>query len=56
MPHRRKDDWRLWTNGWQYKKDAPHDEKWQKDRQELFRENGNGWWWFPQYDPKRTDI
>ena len=59
LPHRRKDDWQFWKKGWQYEKDAPYDEKWQKDRQKLFRKNGNGWWWFPRYDegrPKKTDI
>ena len=20
--------------------------QWKKDRQRLFKENGNGWWWF----------
>ena len=43
---KRGDDWKQWKSGWQYRKDAPKDEQWQKDRQKLFRENGNGWWWF----------
>ena len=33
-----------WKKGWQYKKDAPQDKQWQKDRDELFAEAGNGWW------------
>lgn len=33
-----------WSLGWNYKKDAPHDKQWQKDRRELFAEAGNGWW------------
>ncbi len=53
LPHRRKDDWQFWKNGWQYEKDAPYDLQWQKDRKELFQEHGNGWWWFPL---KRTDM
>lgn len=44
--NRRKDDWKLWTIGWQYKTDAPRDKKWQDDRRKLFTKNGNGWWWF----------
>lgn len=41
----------MWTVGWQYDTDAPRDPEWQKDREELFRKNGNGWWWFT---PSRT--
>ena len=41
---RRKDDWKEWKNGWKYKRDAPYDEEWKKDRLECFRKNGNGWW------------
>lgn len=43
---RRGDDWKRWKSGWQYKKDAPHDPEWQRDRNKLFKKNGNGWWWF----------
>ena len=39
-------DWKNGTRGWQYDEDAPKDKKWQKDRLELFQENGNGWWWY----------
>ena len=41
---RRKDDWKEWKNGWKYKRDAPYDEEWKKDRLECFRKHGNGWW------------
>ena len=30
---------------WPYKYDAPRDSQWKKDREELFAEHGNGWWW-----------
>ena len=43
---RRGDDWKQWRQGWKYKEDAPNDKQWQKDRDKLFRKNGNGWWWF----------
>ena len=43
---RRGDDWKQWKRGWQYELDAPIDPIWQQDRTKLFRENGNGWWWF----------
>ena len=34
-----------WTRGWQYKKDAPYDLEWNKDKKKLCALNGNGWWW-----------
>jgi len=37
-------DWNKCRKGWNYKKDAPEDLKWLKDRDNLFKENGNGWW------------
>ena len=43
---RRGDDWKQWKSGWKYKANAPKDKQWQKDRDKLFRKNGNGWWWF----------
>jgi len=49
---RRGDDWKQWKRGWQYKEDAPKDKKWQKHRKELFKKNGNGWWFF---DMKRKE-
>tara|TARA_R100000008_G_scaffold78784_1_gene59964 strand:+ start:214 stop:399 length:186 start_codon:yes stop_codon:yes gene_type:complete len=39
------DDWKAWTKGWRYKKDAPYDKEWQEDRRKLFKEAGNGWWY-----------
>ena len=33
-----------WLKGWRYEKDAPYDKEWKKDRDELFKESGNGWW------------
>ena len=41
---RKKDDWKNWKKGWKYKKDAPYDPEWKKDRCKFFRKNGNGWW------------
>lgn len=39
-------DWRnKVSDGWPYSSDAPENKKWQKDRSETFKENGNGWWW-----------
>ena len=43
---KRGDDWRQWKIGWRYKKDAPRDRQWMKDRDKLFNKNGNGWWLF----------
>ena len=37
-------DWKYANRGWRYKKDAPYDKEWQKDRCELFKQSGNGWW------------
>ena len=42
----RSKDWMEWTSGWQYKTEDPKNRQWNKDRKELFRKNGNGWWWF----------
>ena len=38
-------DWKVWKGGWKYKGDidAP---QYLKDRDKLFKENGNGWWWY----------
>ena len=38
-------DWKDWKSGWRYRTDAPRNKEWKKDREKLFRENGNGWWW-----------
>ena len=42
----RSKDWKEWTSGWQYERTAPFDTQWKKDRAELFKKNGNGWWWY----------
>jgi|TARA_R100001530_G_scaffold550_1_gene900 hypothetical protein len=33
------------SNGWPYKGDID-DPQYIKDRNAVFQENGNGWWWF----------
>ena len=38
-------DWRGWKKGWRYKGDID-DPQYLKDRDKLFKENGNGWWWY----------
>ena len=38
-------DWRAWKKGWKYKGDTD-DPQYLKDRSKLFKENGNGWWWY----------
>ena len=46
-------NWRKCDTGWPYKKDAPEDIKWLKDRSKLFSEGGNGWWMLkgtPEYN------
>jgi len=50
---RRCDDWKQWKSGWKYKKDAPYDSEWKKDRLQCFKRNGNGWWWFK---PTREEL
>lgn len=48
LPNKKNDgglDWKHQTKGWQYSSDAPHNRQWKKDRAELFKKNGNGWWW-----------
>ena len=44
------DDWRQWKSGWKYVSDAPKNRQWNKDRNKLFSENGNGWWWLQEGD------
>ena len=39
-------DWKNKKRGWPYKGDAPDDPQYIKDRDELFKESGNGWWWY----------
>jgi|TARA_R110002020_G_scaffold3177_2_gene14553 hypothetical protein len=38
-------DWKEWESGWKYKGDI-RDPQYLKDRNKLFKENGNGWWWY----------
>ena len=40
-----------WKNkkGWPYKEDLLNDPEYIKDRNALFKENGNGWWWYQGY-------
>tara|TARA_R110002020_G_scaffold256273_2_gene469920 strand:- start:21409 stop:21627 length:219 start_codon:yes stop_codon:yes gene_type:complete len=40
--------WRQQLRGFPYKDDFLTDKKYLEDREQLFRENGNGWWWFPK--------
>ena len=40
--------WRQQPRGFPYKDDPLEDEKYLKDRTELFRKSGNGWWWEPE--------
>ena len=37
-------DWKNWTIGFPYSDDID-DPDYIRDRLELFRTNGNGWWW-----------
>ena len=60
---RRGDDWKQWKSGWKYKRAAPYDEEWKKDRLECVRKNGNGWWLEAEYRqgvinsrPNRRDL
>ena len=50
---RRNYDWKTFSKKeWPYKDDL-NDPKYIKDRNELFEENGNGWWIFQGYCVKR---
>ena len=40
--------WRQQPKGCPYGEgDVTENKQYLKDRTKLFRENGNGWWWFP---------
>jgi hypothetical protein len=39
--------WRQQKRGFPYNEDLLTNKKYLKDRTELFREHGNGWWWLP---------
>ena len=38
-------DWKNKPSGWPFKGDAPDDPDYIKERNKLFNESGNGWWW-----------
>ena len=38
--------WRNQPKGWNYSDDFLNDKDYLKERTELFREHGNGWWFF----------
>tara|TARA_R110000824_G_scaffold65022_1_gene169702 strand:- start:14779 stop:14964 length:186 start_codon:yes stop_codon:yes gene_type:complete len=40
--------WRKQRRGFPYGDNPLTNEKYLEDRAELFRENGNGWWYFPK--------
>ena len=40
--------WRQQKREFPYKEDPLTDKKYLKDRAELFRKHGNGWWWLPE--------
>jgi len=42
------DDWKQWKMGWPYRGDVK-DPVYLMERSELFKENGNGWWWYQGY-------
>ena len=35
-----------WKNKKEFSYNSINDPKYIKDRNELFKENGNGWWWY----------
>ena len=39
--------WRQQPNVFPYDEDILNNKQYLKDRTELFRKNGNGWWWMP---------
>jgi hypothetical protein len=50
-------DWRKFPpNQWMYSTDAPENKKWQKDRNELFKINGNGWWWYAGFCIRKKEY
>ena len=40
-----KYDWKN-KKTWPYKDDILNDPKYIRDRNDFFKENGNGWWWY----------
>ena len=47
-----------WKNkrSWPYKDDILNDPKYIKDRNALFKENGNGWWWYQGLNLSRPNM
>ena len=45
--------WRQQSRGFLYEDDFLTNKQYLEDRTKLFRENGNGWWWFPNKGAKR---
>ena len=39
-------DWKNKKGGWPYKDNPLEDPEYIRDRNALFKENGNGWWWY----------
>tara|TARA_R110000744_G_scaffold281169_1_gene393097 strand:+ start:368 stop:583 length:216 start_codon:yes stop_codon:yes gene_type:complete len=39
------DNRKQWKRGWPYKGDVD-DPRYMIDRKEVFKESGNGWWWY----------
>ena len=37
-------DWKNWNKGFPYK-NGINNPQYKKDRDKLFKEHGNGWWW-----------
>ena len=48
-------DWKNWTIGFPYYDDID-DPDYIRDRLELFRANGNGWWWKAPFRRKKEPI
>jgi len=53
MPEKRNDDWKQWKMGWPYRGDV-EDPVYIMERSELFKENGNGWWYLQGIFPKEV--
>tara|TARA_R110000765_G_scaffold144654_1_gene246709 strand:- start:28 stop:360 length:333 start_codon:yes stop_codon:yes gene_type:complete len=47
-----RDDWKKWRKGWPYDGDV-EDPVYLMERDEIFKENGNGWWWFEGYTKRK---
>ena len=49
-------DWKNYNHEWPYSSDAPKNRKWKKDRSELFKRNGNGWWYYHGYNVRESFL